>query len=200
MGSFGRLPRTAACRVALAAMLAVATPAGAVEIGGPFDLVDQHGTTRTDADFRGSYLLVYFGYTYCPDLCPTTLLEMAEAIDALAERAPEKAARVVPLFVTVDPARDTQEVLAAYAEGFHPRLVALTGTPKAIDKMGRKYGVRHARAPGRGPDDYLVDHTSFVYLMGPDGKYLEHFEKDATVDDLVRALERYVTVPGREGS
>jgi protein SCO1/2 len=195
-------PRAAACRLTLSAMLALATPAAvhAVEIGGPFELVDQHGVTRTDADFRGSYLLVYFGYTYCPDLCPTTLIEMEEALERLAVTDPRKAARVVPMLVTVDPARDTPDVLAAYAEGFHPRLVALTGTKKALDRMGRKYGVVYGRALGRGPDDYLVDHTSFVYLMGPDGKHLEHFEKDASVDDLVAALERQVVVPGGQGS
>jgi protein SCO1/2 len=180
--------------------LAVAGGARAVEIGGPFELVDQHGVARTDADFRGSYLLVYFGYTYCPDLCPTTLIEMEDALDRLAAADPAKAARVVPMFVTVDPARDTPEVLASYAAGFHPRLVALTGSQKALDRMGRRYGVRYGRAPGRGPDDYLVDHTSFVYLMGPDGRYLEHFEKDVGVDDLAAALRRHVVVPSGQGS
>ncbi len=186
----------------LAAMLAsgVPIPALAVEIGGPFELVDQNGATRTDGDFKGSYLLVYFGYTYCPDLCPTTLIEMAAALDALAERSPAKAARVVPLFITVDPQRDTPEVLKGYVAGFHPRMVALTGSPRALDRVGRKYGVFHAPVPGSGSDDYLVDHTSFVYLMGPDGKYLEHFEKDASVADLVAALQRQVVLPGGEGS
>jgi protein SCO1/2 len=180
--------------------LMAAADARAVEIGGPFELVDQNGVTRTNADFAGSYLLVYFGYTYCPDLCPTTLVEMAEAVEVLAEQDPAKAARVVPVFITVDPQRDTPDVLKGYAEGFHPRLVALTGSQRAVDKVGRKYGVFHARAPGRGPDDYLVDHTSFVYLMGPDGRYLEHFEKDASVDDLVAALRREVVVPHGQGS
>ena len=180
--------------------LMAAASARAVEIGGPFELVDQNGVTRTNADFEGSYLLVYFGYTYCPDLCPTTLIEMAEAVEVLAELDPAKAARVVPVFITVDPQRDTPDLLKGYAEGFHPRLVALTGSQRAVDKVGRKYGVFHARAPGRGPDDYLVDHTSFVYLMGPDGRYLEHFEKDASVDDLVAALRREVVVPHGQGS
>lgn len=105
-----------------------------------------------------------------------------------------------PLFVTVDPQRDTPDILRGYAENIHPRLVALTGSKRALDKVGRKYGVFYARAPGRGPDDYLVDHTSFVYLMGPDGKYLEHFEKDASVADLVAALRRQVAVPNGNGS
>jgi protein SCO1/2 len=180
--------------------LMAAADARAVEIGGPFELVDQNGVTRTDADFAGSYLLIYFGYTYCPDLCPTTLIEMAEAVEVLAEQDPAKAARVVPVFITVDPQRDTPDVLKGYAEGFQPRLVALTGSQRAVDKVGRKYGVFHARAPGRGPDDYLVDHPSFGFLMGPDGRYLEHFEKDASVDDLVAALRREVVVPHGQGS
>jgi protein SCO1/2 len=189
-------------RLLLVGVLALAAPkaAPAVEIGGPFELLDQNGVTRTDRDFAGSYLLVYFGYTYCPDLCPTTLVEMAQALDELAVLDPAKAARVVPLFVTVDPQRDTPDILEGYAENIHPRLVALTGSKRAIDKVGRKYGVFYARAPGRGPDDYLVDHTSFVYLMGPDGKYLEHFEKDASVADLVAALRRQVAVPNGNGS
>lgn len=194
------LRRTSALLLAGCMALFAAGSTRAVEIGGPFELVDQNGVTRTDADFAGSYLLVYFGYTYCPDLCPTTLIEMAEAVEVLAELEPAKAARVVPVFITVDPERDTPDLLKGYAEGFHPRLVALTGSQRAVDKVGRKYGVFHARAPGRGPDDYLVDHTSFVYLMGPDGRYLEHFEKDASVDDLVAALRREVVVPHGQGS
>ena len=168
--------------------------ASAVPIGGPFELVDQHGATRTDADFRGSYLLIYFGYTYCPDLCPTTLLKMTGAIEELATRSPSKADHVIPIFVSFDPDRDTPELLRDYAESFHTRLVALTGSPRALAKVGRTYGVRYARVPADAPSDYLMDHTSFVYLMGPDGKYIQHFEHDASVDDLVDALQRAVVV------
>ena len=186
----------------LGLLLAVGPAGGgaAVQIGGPFELVDQHGAIRTDADFRGSYLLVYFGYTYCADLCPTTLLEMAAAIEQLAVLSPAKADRVVPIFVSVDPQRDTPEVLRNYAEDVHPRMVALTGTPRALGNVGRRYGVAFARSPMSKSADYLMDHTSFVYLMGPDGKYIEHFESDATVDDLAEALHRHVTVPPVRGS
>jgi protein SCO1 len=169
----------------------------AVEIGGPFALVDQHGAARTDADFRGRYLLVYFGYTYCADLCPMTLLEMADAIEELAGASPEKAERVVPVFVSVDPDGDPPGVLRRYVEDFHPRMVGLTGTPKALAQVGRRYGVRAARSP---LDSALIDHTSFVYLMGPDGKYLEHFESDAGAADLVAALQRHVIAPHVGGS
>ena len=174
--------------------LAPVSRGAAVQIGGPFELVDQHGATRTDADFRGSYLLIFFGYTYCPDLCPTTLLKMTDALEELAVRSPAKADHVIPILVSFDPDRDTPEVLRGYAESFHPRLVALTGTPRALAKVGRTYGVRYARVPAGAPSEYLMDHTSFVYLMGPDGKYIEHFEKDASVDDLVDALQRALVV------
>jgi protein SCO1/2 len=189
-----RFHRRARPALALCLLLAL-TPASRVagaEIGGPFELVDQHGAIRTDADYRGSYLLIYFGYTYCADLCPTTLLKMGDAIDELARVAPGKAGRVLPLLITVDPARDTPEVLRRYVADFHPRMVGLTGTPKALAAAGRRYGVRAARSL---LDPALVDHTGFVYLMGPDGKYLEHFESDAGSADLVAALQRHVTAP-----
>ena len=174
--------------------LAPVSRGAAAQIGGAFELVDQHGATRTDADFRGSYLLIYFGYTHCPDLCPTTLLKMADAVDELAVRSPTKADRLIPIFITVDPDRDTPEMLRGYAESFHPRMVALTGTARALAKVGRVYGVRFGRVPSAEPAAYFVDHTSFVYLMGPDGKYITHFEKDASVDEIVDALRRDVLV------
>ncbi len=182
--------------------LAVAPVGGAtaVQIGGPFKLVDQYGASRTDADFLGSYLLIYFGYTYCPDLCPTTLLEMTDALAALAEQSPAKAGRVVPLFVSVDPERDTPEVLQSYAAQFDPHLVALTGTPRALANIGRRFGVVYGKIPTEEPDNYLMAHTSFIYLMGPDGKYIAHFEKDTSVADLVDALRRDVVVPALGGS
>jgi cytochrome oxidase Cu insertion factor (SCO1/SenC/PrrC family) len=184
---------------ALAALTSVGH-AAAVQIGGPFELVDQHGATRTDADFRGSYLLIHFGFTYCPDFCPTTLLKMADALEELAVLSPAKAERVVPTFISVDPERDTPETLRGYAEQFNPRLVALTGTPKALAKVGRRYGVFSAKVPTGEPGGYVVDHTSFLYLIGPDGKYVQHFESNVSVDDLVGALERSVVAPAAGGS
>lgn len=171
----------------------------AVRIGGPFELVDQHGTARSDADFRGSYLLIYFGFTYCPDLCPTTLLKMATALQELAARSPARAERVVPVFVTVDPERDTPEVLRGYAEQFDPRLVALTGTRRALADLGRVYGVFAAKVPTGEPGAYVMDHTSFLYLMGPDGKYVRHFESDVSADDLAGALRQSVVGPAAGG-
>jgi cytochrome oxidase Cu insertion factor (SCO1/SenC/PrrC family) len=180
--------------------LARASDGTAVQIGGPFELVDQYGATRLDADFRGSYLVVYFGFTYCPDLCPTTLLKITNALEDLAAHAPSKAERVVPVFISVDPERDSPDVLRRFAEDFHPRLVALTGTPRALAKVGRVYGAFFAKVPTGDPGEYLVDHTSFVYLIGLGGKYIEHFESDASVGDLVGALQQHVLVPAVGGS
>jgi len=143
---------------------------GAVTIGGPFRLVDQDGQMRTDADFRGKYTLVYFGYTYCPDVCPTALQVMTVALDALGEAGRD----VIPVFVTVDPERDTVDVMADYVTNFHDRLVALTGDAEAIREAARGYRVYYKKA-GEGEADYLVDHTSIVYLMDREGRYLAHF-------------------------
>jgi cytochrome oxidase Cu insertion factor (SCO1/SenC/PrrC family) len=194
--------RRRALKIALGLLLTLASAGrgAAVQIGGPFELVDQHDATRTDADFRGSYLLIYFGFTYCPDLCPTTLLKVADALEELAALSPTKAERVVPVFISVDPERDTPEALRGYAEQFDPRLVALTGTPRALAKVGRKYGVFSAKVLTGESGGYVMDHTSFLYLMGPDGKYVQHFESDVSVDDLVGALERSVVAPAVGGS
>ena len=174
-------------------LVALAPPsAAAVSIGGPFELVDQHGVTRTAEDFRDRYMLIYFGFTHCPDSCPTALLKITHALEGLAEHDVAKAERVVPIFVSVDPERDTPAVLRSYAAHFHPRLVALTGTQKELERLGRAYGVFFAKVPTGPPGEYLIDHTGFVYLIGPDGRYVEHFESDASADDLVAALQRHV--------
>jgi len=187
--------------IGFALLVTLAPPGtGAVSIGGPFELVDQHGATRTDADFRGAYMLMYFGFTYCPDTCPTTLLKITNALEDFAALAPTKAERVVPVFISVDPERDTPEALRSYAESFHPRLVALTGAPRELLRLGRAYGVFFAKVPTGEPGDYLMDHTGFVYLIAPDGKYVEHFESDASVGDLVDALQRHVLVAEVGGS
>ena len=120
---------------------------------------------------------------------------MTDALEELAGRSPGKAARVVPMFISVDPKRDTPEMLRGYAEQFDPRLVALTGTPRALAKVGRAYGVFSAMVPTGEPGGYVMDHTSFLYLIGPDGKYVQHFESDVSVDDLVGALIRTVVEP-----
>jgi len=148
-------------------------PAGAPAaraIGGPFRLVSDAGAIVTDRDFRGDYLLVYFGYTSCPDICPATLGDMAAALDRLGPRA----GRVRPIFVTVDPARDTPPVLARYLASFSPRPIGLTGPPEAIAAMARAYHVS-AVIEGPGASGSAIDHSAVLFLMGPDGRFVAAF-------------------------
>jgi len=158
----------------------------AASIGGPFTLIDGKGRTVTDADFHGKFMLIYFGYTYCPDVCPTTLGLMAAAVDKLPKSERE---RVVPMFITVDPARDTAEVVRDYAAAFSPRMVGLTGSEAQVTAVEKAYKVYAAKAA----DDhggYSVDHSSIVYLMGPDGRFVAHFAHGVTVDQMVEGLRK----------
>lgn len=138
-------------------------------IGGPFSLVDGDGHPVTDRSFRGRFMLVYFGYTFCPDVCPATLTDVADAMDRLGP----KADRVQALFITIDPRRDTEAVVKQYAANFTPRLIGLTGTSDAVADAARAYRVYYAmHRTGAGPDDYSMDHSSILYLMGPDGRFV----------------------------
>ncbi len=165
---------------------------GHVPIGGPFELVDQTGQTVTEADFAGQYTLVFFGFTYCPDICPTALWEMTQALDMLSEQAPEKAEQVTPIFITIDPERDDVAAMKAYAENFHPRLVALTGTPEQIAKAAREYRVYYKKVEDASDSTYLMDHSGFVYLMGPEGRFLKSFTHQTPPEEMVAELARRV--------
>jgi protein SCO1/2 len=155
-------------------------------IGGAFALKDQTGKVRTDADFRGQLMLVYFGFTYCPDICPTDLQAIGLAMDQLGADA----ASVQPLFVTLDPERDTVDHLAQYVTLFHPRLIGLTGSIKDVSQAADAYRVYYKRVTtGTKPDDYTVDHSAFIYLIDRDGKYLGFFPPGtdaAKMVDMIR--------------
>jgi cytochrome oxidase Cu insertion factor (SCO1/SenC/PrrC family) len=157
-----------------------------VAIGGAFTLVDENGLTRHPEDFSGKLMLVYFGYTYCPDACPTALQDMSHAIDLLGA----KGEQVQPIFITVDPARDTVEQMKLYASNFHPRLIALAGTPAQIAEAAKAYRVYYEKGKSAGADDYLMDHTAFIYLMGRDGEYLSHFPPGTTAEQMAAAIEK----------
>jgi protein SCO1 len=162
-----------------------------VSFGGPFALTDHTGRRVTDQDFRGSWLLVQFGYTGCPDLCPLSLDTLARALDLLG---PAAAARVQPLFVTVDPARDTPGALAAFVPAFHPRLVGLTGSEPEIRAVAKAYRVHRRKVltdPAR-PDDYLIDHGSFTYLMGPDGRFVTLFPYGTPAERMAEVIGGYL--------
>lgn len=136
-------------------------------VGGPFALTDHEGKHRTDADFRGKLLVLYFGYTNCPDICPADLTAISLALDRLGAAAEA----VQPIFITLDPERDTAAHLAAYVKAFHPRLLGMTGSPDEIRSVATAYKTWYAKT-GNGSEDYAVDHTAFVYLVGKDGQYL----------------------------
>lgn len=159
-------------------------------IGGPFQLVDQNGRSVTQADFAGKFMLIYFGFTYCPDVCPTELQVMGNAMDALD---PADAARVVPIFITVDPKRDTPEQLKGYVAAFHPKMIGLTGTPEQIAAVAKAYKVYYSKQPNAAaPDDYSVDHTSFVYLMGPDGVLRSMFRSGASAKTMAGEIKTQI--------
>lgn len=165
-------------------------PAGAPAaraIGGPFRLVSDAGAIVTDRDFRGEYLLVYFGYTSCPDVCPTTLGDMAAALGRLGPRAD----RVQPVFVTVDPARDTPPVLAKYLASFSPRLIGLTGSPEAIAATERAYHVSAVR-DGPGASRSAIDHSAVLFLMGPDGRFVAALSAAQGAAALAAGIERHL--------
>jgi protein SCO1 len=159
-------------------------------VGGPFTLQNGDGQQVTDRDFRGKYMLVYFGYTFCPDVCPTTLSEVADAMDKLGA----KADRVQPIFITVDPKRDTPEVVKQYVAAFSPRLVGLTGTPDQVAGVAKEYRVYFAEhRTGPGPNDYAMDHSSVLYLMGPDGRFVAPIRPDEDGAQMATDLNRLMS-------
>lgn len=163
-------------------------------VGGPFELTDHTGHVRTERDFRGRLMLVYFGFTYCPDICPTDLQAIGQALDKLGRDGE----RVQPLFVTVDPERDTAQHLAEYVPLFHPRLIGLTGSLDAVRKAADAYKVYFAKVPiGKEAGDYTVDHTAFIYLMDRDGNYLGFFPPGTTADRMVEIIRPRLAEPPR---
>lgn len=180
-----------------AAMLALtgSRPDRAVEtsgkalIGGPFALIDQNGKTVTDQDFRGRFMLVFFGFTHCPDICPAELQVMAQSLDALGAKAED----VVPIFITLDPERDTQEAVGAYVKNFGSRFLGLTGSPEAIAAAAKAYRVAYAKfQEDPASSDYSIDHSALVYLMGKDGEYLTHFAYGTPPGKMTEELKRYL--------
>lgn len=164
--------------------------AGGPPVGGPFTLVDSNGRTVTDQDFRGKYLLVYFGYTYCPDVCPTTLNAVARAMDRLGKKADD----LQPVFITVDPRRDTPAVMKQYTAAFTPRLLGLTGTAAQIAAAAKEYHVYYAEhRTGPGPNDYSMDHSSILYLMGPDGRFIAPIRTDASGAEIATELAKLMS-------
>jgi cytochrome oxidase Cu insertion factor (SCO1/SenC/PrrC family) len=158
-------------------------------VGGPFALTDHTGRLRTDGEFRGKLLVVYFGYTYCPDVCPTDLLAISQAIEALGPAGEA----VQPLFITVDPERDTVAHLAEYVSAFHPRLIGLTGAPEEIRKVALSYKAYYAKVAVGPGEDYVIDHTGVIYLMGRGGEYLGFVPPQTTPQRLIEIIRGQLT-------
>jgi cytochrome oxidase Cu insertion factor (SCO1/SenC/PrrC family) len=158
-------------------------------VGGPFELVAHTGEKVSDRDFRGKYMLITFGYTYCPDVCPAELQVISAALDMLGEKAKE----IQPLFITVDPQRDDVKSLAQYMPNFHPRFVGLTGTPEAIDRAAKAYRVYYAKGKDSGGGDYLMDHSSIIYLMDKGGTFIKHFSYQTDAKALAKSIEDAMT-------
>lgn len=158
---------------------------GRVAIGGPFNLVDTTGQRRTEKDYAGKPMLVFFGFTNCPDVCPSGLQTLTVALDKLGD----KANGLTPLFITVDPERDTPQSLAAYIKSFHPRIQALTGTPDEVNAAVKAYRVYAVKVTdAKDPARYNIDHSSFFYLMNSKGEYVKHFPHSTDANVLADAL------------
>jgi protein SCO1 len=159
-------------------------------IGGPFTLESGVGRIVTASDFRGKYMLVYFGYTYCPDVCPTALNGITAALQKLGPKAKDLA----PIFITVDPQRDTPAVMRHYTRVFGPDLIGLTGTPDEIAKVATEYRVYYAKhVTGPGRDDYSLDHSSIIYLMGPDGKFIAPIPAEQSPAEMAADISKLMS-------
>jgi len=173
--------------VALALIAPLSAGAAPVTVGGPFTLVAPDGTTVTERTYAGKWLLVYFGFTFCPNTCPTALLDMANALQKLGPDA----GKVQVLFITVDPQRDTPAVMEKYTQSFDPRIVGLTGTAGQIAAVAKEYGAYYApHRTGPGPDDYVMDHSTFIYLMDPHNKFVRGFAADALADEIAEGVRK----------
>jgi protein SCO1/2 len=160
---------------------------GQIAVGGPYALTDQDGKPRASTDFGGKYQLVYFGYTFCPDVCPTTLAVMAAALDKMGVDQN----RIVPVFITIDPQRDTPAVMKKYVAAFGPRFVGLTGTPGQIAQVEKEFRVYAKKQPMAG-GNYGMDHSSVMYLMAPDGKLVSFYDEAILPEALAKDLKKKI--------
>jgi protein SCO1/2 len=179
--------------IAGAGVLLVANPqggqpvqsSGTAQIGGPFSLVGADGKPVTDRDFRGRYMLIFFGFTHCPDICPAELQVIAQALEQLGD----KAKTVAPIFITLDPERDTPDAMANYVKSFGPNFVGLTGSPEAIAAVAKAYRVAYSKVENKeSAGDYSVDHSALVYLMDREGLYMAHFSYGLSADQMAEKL------------
>lgn len=181
------------------ALLAACSPGGdaappleGARIGGPFTLTNQDGQRVSSDQFDGQYRLVYFGYTYCPDICPVDLQQIGLAMKQLEESDPEVAKRVQPIFITTDPGRDTPAVMKEYVSAFHPRLIGLTGTPEEIAAVSKSFGVYALKQENEGSSEYLVNHSRLAMLFGPKGEPIALLPHEDGADAIAAELKKWV--------
>lgn len=167
-------------------------PLAGARIGGPFTLVDQDGRTVTDKDFTGKWRAIYFGYSYCPDVCPVDLQRLMQGYRQFAQDHPAEAAKLQPIFISVDPARDTPPVLKQYVTAFGAPLIGLTGTEQQIAATAKAYGVYYAKRQEPGSSDYLMDHLRATMLFDGDGKPIVLLKTDESADTVAKELAHWV--------
>lgn len=165
-------------------------PLAGASIGGPFTLVDGDGKTVKDSDFAGKYRIMYFGYTFCPDVCPVDVQNIGGAMKLLDKSNPKLSAQIVPVFVTVDPARDTPKVVKEFTAAFYPRMIGLTGTPAQVDAAAKVYRVPYAKR--ETPSGYLMDHGRQAYLIGPQGEPIALLPQDQSPQAIVAEIEKWI--------
>lgn len=167
-------------------------PLAGARIGGPFVLTDSSGKVVRDTDFAGKWRIMYFGYTYCPDVCPVDVQNIAAGVKAFEDESAELGAKVVPIFVTVDPERDTPAVVGKFVSAFHPRMVGLTGSAQAIADAARAYGVTYAKSQPPGASEYLMDHSRTAILMDPQGRPVALLPQDEGGPAVAAELKKWV--------
>ena len=183
---------TIALAVAGCSAPVAAPPLAGARIGGPFALIDQDGRPVTERSYAGQYKIVYFGYTFCPDVCPTDVANLAHGLKAFAKAEPARGAKVRLILVSVDPARDTPAVLKTWTAAFDPKMVGLTGSLKATEDAAKAYGVAFSIAPGQANDAYVVDHSRVAYLMDPDNKPIALVPQDGTPQEIAVEIGKWV--------